>query len=179
MRTFRKYETIHAILYIAQNMGERKDIHKICKVLYFADQAHLSRYGRSITGDRYIAMNYGPVPSNVEDMFKAVRGISYFSDCAEDLKAYFSFKNKYFLVPLQAADLDYLSESDVECLNAALEKCEGKSFEELTSMSHDLAWQNTMRDREISMKDILREAGDSDEYIEYIAYKQEMEKTFA
>ena len=34
--------------------------HKICKILYFADREHLSKYGRSITGDVYIAMTYGP-----------------------------------------------------------------------------------------------------------------------
>lgn len=159
MKTFRKEVTVQAILYVAHHMGDRKDIHKICKVLYFADQAHLSRYGRTITGDRYIAMSCGPVPSNVEDMFKALRGGSCFSDCV--------------------ADLDYLSKSDVECLDTAIKKCEGKSFGELTRMSRDQAWRNTSPDCEMSVKDILREAGDFDEYIDYIDGKLETEKAFA
>ncbi|MFR6708937.1 MAG: hypothetical protein ACLUSK_11205 [Bacteroides stercoris] len=32
-----------------------------------------------------------------------------------------------------------------------------------------MAWTNTARDRAISVKDILREAGDEEEYVEYIA----------
>lgn len=177
MTLFDKEVAIQAILYVAQQL-KRKDIHKICKILYFADQAHLSKYGRSITGDDYIAMAYGPVPSRIEDMFKAVRGDSYFSDHAGSLTQYFSFTNKYILIPQKEADLDYLSESDIECLDAAIGKCKNKSFEELTKISHDLAWNNTQKDRNISVKDMLREVGDEEKYALYIAQKIEQEKAF-
>jgi uncharacterized phage-associated protein len=175
MNGFRKEIAIEAILYIA-NRIERGDIHKICKILYYADQQHLSKYGRSITGDTYIAMNYGPVPSNVEDIFKAVRGDSVFSPYVENIKNdSFDFFNKFILRPKREADLDYLSESDTECLDTAIAKCKDLSFQQLTELSHDLAWNNTQRDRAISVKDILREQGDDEEYAEFIARKLEME----
>lgn len=174
---FRKDVALQAILYIAQNI-ERKDIHKICKILYFADREHLSKYGRSITGDVYIAMAYGPVPSKVEDIFKAVRGDSYFSDCASDLKEYFDFKNRYIIEPKKKADLDYLSGTDIECLDNAIALCKDMTFGQLTDLSHDLAWNNTKKDRAISVKDILREAGDDEEYAEYISSKLKMETSF-
>lgn len=153
-------------------------MHKIFKTLYFADKAHLSRYGRSITGDSYIAMSYGPVPSRTDDIFKAVRGDSYFSNRAEELKGYFHFINKYVIEADKDADLDYLSDTDVECLDYAINKCKGKTFGELTEMSHDLAWNNTLRDREMSVKDILRENGENEDYVEYVASKLEVENTF-
>lgn len=65
--------------------------------------------------------------------------------------------------------MDELSGSDVKCLNYAIDLCKDKSFSELTAFSHGLAWNNTQRDRAISVKDILREAGDSEPYVEYIA----------
>lgn len=176
---FRKDVSIQAILYVAQHIGERKDIHKISKILYFADQEHLSRYGRSITGDTYIAMDYGPVPSKIEDIFKAVRGVSFFSDFAKKIKQYFDFKNKYCLDIKKEANLDYLSESDIECLDHAIGKCKNLSFDELTKLSHDIAWNNTKRDRAMSVKDILREVGDSEEYVDYIAHKLKEEEAFA
>lgn len=176
---FRKDVSIQAILYVAQRIGKRKDIHKICKILYFADQEHLSRYGRSITGDTYIAMTYGPVPSKIEDIFKAVRGDSFFSDFANEIKLYFDFKNKYCLDIKKEADLDYLSESDIECLDHAISKCKDLSFGELTELSHDIAWNNTKRDRAMSVKDILREVGDIEDYANYIAYKLKEEEAFA
>lgn len=175
---FDRDTAMEAVLYVAQNIGQRKDMHKIFKTLYFADREHLSRYGRSITGDIYIAMSYGPVPSKIDDIFKAVRGDSYFSDRADDLKEYFHFVNKYVIEANRKANLDYLSETDLECLDLSIEKCKGKSFEELTNMSHDLAWTNTKKDREMSVKDILRENGDTEEYVEYISCKLEEEKAF-
>ena len=152
-------------------------MHKICKILYFADQLHLSAYSRSITGDVYIAMQFGPVPSKIDDIFKAVRGDSYFSDSefAEELKSNFHFTNKYMICADKPADMDYLSESDIECFDASIAKCKHKSFGALTELSHGLAWQNTQRDRVMSVKDILREVGDDEGYVEYIGKKLESE----
>src|SRR5690606_40518414 len=39
------------------------DIHKLMKLMYFADRDHLVKYGFPITGDMYIKLPYGPVPS--------------------------------------------------------------------------------------------------------------------
>lgn len=57
-----KEKTIEALLYIVTRYGEVGRFHAL-KTLYYADRAHLQRYGRPITGDRYIAMENGPVPS--------------------------------------------------------------------------------------------------------------------
>lgn len=173
---FRKEATLNAVLYILQQLGGKSDMHKIFKTLYFADQSHLSKYGRTITGDVYIAMQYGPVPSKTDDIFKAVRGDSYFHD--DELNTYFHFVNKYIVEANRKADLDYLSESDLECLKEAIERCKDKSFDELTKMSHGLAWENTRRDRTISFKDILREEGDTEDYVDYIAEKLTLESSY-
>lgn len=173
---FDKDVTLNAVLYIIQQMGGKVDMHKIFKTLYFADQEHLSKYGRTITGDVYIAMHYGPVPSRTDDIFKAVRGDSYFP--AGDLKDYFHFINRYIVTNNKDADLDYLSESDLECLNHSISLCKDLSFEELTNKSHGLAWENTARDRVMAYADILREEGDTEGYVEYITNKMELESSF-
>lgn len=170
---FNRDVSINAVMYILSALGGMCDMHKICKILYFADQLHLSRYSRSITGDEYIRMQYGPVPSQVDDMFKAVRGDSFFSNTSEadGLKEYFSFYNRFLIKQKKQPNLDYLSETDIECLDESIALCKDKNFNELTELSHGLAWQNTQQDRTISVKDILREAGDSEEYVNYIDQK--------
>lgn len=167
-----KYErSINSLLYSLSKLGGKTDMHKLCKILYFADQKHLSEYGRSITGDTYIAMQYGPVPSCVDDILKALRGDGFFSDNEEieNLRKSLHFENRFMIASTAKPDLEELSVSDIECLDYAIELCRNKSFQELTNFSHGLAWGNTMRDREISVKDILREAGDEEAYVEYIS----------
>lgn len=159
---FRKDASVNAILYILSQI-ECKDMHKISKILYFADQRHLLLYGRTITGDEYIAMKNGPVPSSIFNIFKAVRGEGYFASHVKDLAEYFSVED-YFVTPKQKPNMDFLSETDVECLDAAIAKCRDLTFGELTILSHDFAWNNTELNRPIAIKDILREAGESEAF---------------
>lgn len=170
-KLFKFDRAINSLLYSLQQLGGKTDMHKLCKILYFADQRHLSEYGRSITGDTYIAMQFGPVPSCVDDILKALRGDSFFSSVSEieQLRHCMVFENRFIIRALKEPDMDELSGSDVRCLDYAIGLCKDKSFTELTSFSHGLAWSNTQRDRAISVKDILREAGDDEAYVEYIA----------
>lgn len=158
---------LNALLYVA-NRVERRDIHKIFKILYFADMHHLLKYGRTITGDRYIAMKYGPVPSSIYDMVKTVRGDSWYID--ENLKAFFSIQGQ-LLEPLRDADMDYLSDSDVAEIENAIKTYKDADFKELTRLSHDSAWKKTWDSPstdEISVEDILHECKADEEYISYI-----------
>lgn len=177
-KLFKYDRAVNAILYSLAQLGGNTDMHKLCKILYFADQQHISRYGRSITGDTYIAMRFGPVPSCVDDILKALRGDSFFSNCVTDLNDKIAFENRYIVKGLADPDMDELSESDVECLDYAIGLCKDKSFAELTAFSHGLAWGNTKRDHAISVEDILREAGDSEAYVKYIGDNLKMQSAF-
>lgn len=173
---FDKDATLNAVLYILEKMGGSADMHKIFKTLYIADQSHLGKYGRTITGDVYIAMEYGPVPSKTDDIFKSIRGDSYFK--AGELNKYLHFVNRYVVEPSMKSNTDYLSETDIECLDMAVDKCKDKTFDELTNMTHGFAYQNTKRDRPMSFKDILRETGETEEYVNYISDKMKLESSF-
>lgn len=178
--TFDEERTINALLYIIEKIGGRVDMHKAFKTLYFADRMHLSKYGRSITGDVYIAMQYGPVPSRTDDMLKAVRGDSFFSDTeqAKRIGEYFHFINRIIFTSNVKCDKDCLSESDIECLDNAIATTKDLSFEALTRASHDYAWNHTKLGREISVKDIMRENGETEEYTEYVVHEIELENAF-
>ena len=179
-KLFKFDRAVNSLLYSLQKLGGRTDMHKLCKILYFADQRHLSEYGRSITGDTYIAMQYGPVPSCVDDILKALRGDSFFSSSneIEPLRECMKFENRFIIRGLKDPDMCELSGSDVECLDYAIDLCKDKNFAELTELSHGLAWSNTQRDRAMSVKDILREAGDEEAYVEYIADSLKLQAAF-
>lgn len=154
---FDKVKTLNALLYVA-NRVQRKDFHKIFKLIYFADRQHLADWGRPITGDTYIAMDAGPVPSRLYDMMKIVRGDSYISD-TEGLGQYFQVENWMYVRPLQDADLNKLSANEQEALSDAIAKYASLSYDEIREKSHDVAWRSTARDFAINWDSIAREAG--------------------
>lgn len=168
LQTFNLGKSLQAVLYVANRL-QRRDFHKIFKVLYFADRNHLSKYGRSITGDTYIAMTDGPVPSNIYDIFKSVRGDGFFSQRATDFTSLFIVVDWNFIQPQTDADLTKMSESDIEELNDSLYLYGPLSWDEVREKSHDYAWRSTARDYPISVENMIMETGDSKEYAEYVA----------
>lgn len=159
---FDKTKTLNALLFVA-NRVQRKDVHKIFKIIYFADRQHLADWGRPITGDTYIAMEAGPVPSRLYDMLKIVRGDSYLPD-TEGLSRFFQIENWMYVKPLQDADLNELSRNEQEALSETISKYADLSYDEIKEKSHDVAWRSTARDFAINWDNIAREAGlDSEE----------------
>ena len=163
---FDKTKALNALLYVA-NRVQRKDFHKIFKIIYFADRQHLNDWGRPITGDTYIAMEAGPVPSRMYDMLKIVRGDSYLPD-TEGLGNYFKVENWMYFAPLQNADLNKLSRNEQEALDDSIAKYASLSYDEIKEKSHDVAWRSTARDFSIKWEDIAREAGLSTEELECV-----------
>ena len=100
-------KAINAVLYIVKHL-KRADFHKVFKILYFSDRNMLSMSGMMITGDTYIAMNDGPVPSNMYDILKSVRGDGYFKDLA-NLAAYVAVENWDIVVAKKEPDMGKLS----------------------------------------------------------------------
>ena len=163
---FNESKTINAMLYIAEKL-KRKDFHKIFKILYFSDREHLNVYGRTITGDTYIAMTDGPVPSNLYDIFKTVRGNGYYKDNGT-FGHYFSVVDWDLIKVNARPDVTELSKTDLACIDNALKIYGNMSWDEIREKSHDYAWRSTTQNRPIDFANIIREVGGEDDYIEYV-----------
>lgn len=66
--TFAHRKATQALNFFARKDSGSINKLKALKLIYFADRCHLRRYGRPITNDRYLAMNYGPVASSCKDL---------------------------------------------------------------------------------------------------------------
>lgn len=172
---FDKEKSINVILYIAERL-KRRDFHKIFKILYFADREMLAEWGCPITGDTYYAMDAGPVPSKIYDMLKIVRGDSLCSD-TEGLGENFKVDGWMYLTPLKKADEDGISAAEKEILDSTIGRYGELTYEEIKEKSHDLAWGITRRDYPIAFEDIAREAGVSEEEMEYLEEVAENSKS--
>lgn len=122
-----------ALNFFAMKEGGLINKMKALKLVYFADKYHLRKYGRLITNDNYLAMQYGPVPSTMRDIVEA----NDFLD--EKAKEY----SNNFVVPIEreiesrgAIDEHVFSESDLEALNFAWDKFGMYNQFQLADLSH-------------------------------------------
>jgi uncharacterized phage-associated protein len=145
-----------ALLYIATNIPNI-DTHKLYKILYFAEQTHLVKYGRPITGDAFIKMDYGPVPSYVKDKVE--------NRIDEDGSV---VKQGIHITVNEYPDMEELSESDVECLDISIIENKDKTFSQLTKESHKEAWQKASYAGRIDSVDIAVEGNADKGIIDYI-----------
>jgi uncharacterized phage-associated protein len=177
-------------VFIARQDVPELTVGKMMKLIFLADKYHLVRYGRPITGDRYEAMNDGPVPSFAYDLFKQILRKPFTKE-GRALADALTIDNAYQLPRFSskaAFDPEQLSESDIVALQQTLRQFADRSFEELSSITHtmaayDRAWKSRKLFRKSSpMKfedffddDAGAVAGAKEEMIE----NHHLQKTFA
>ena len=61
-----------AVLYILEKVG-KADWHLLHKTFYIADKRSIVDFGQPISGNTYIRMTYGPVPSELDYLLEALR----------------------------------------------------------------------------------------------------------
>lgn len=148
-------KAIEVILYIASH-APQPDVYHVLKIMYFADKEHLEKYGRLICNDDYIAMNSGPVPSGAYDIIKHVRGDGYHPCVDEQAGKFLEVRPRpnNRVIPLRKANIDFLSDSDIECLDNTISEYGNLSFGVLKNKSHDAAFSSADENDEIPLEAI-------------------------
>ena len=67
---FRFGRALQATAHLVKRAGGKDHYLRLLKLLYIADREYLLTYGETITGDRVVAMDHGPVLSTVFDLIK-------------------------------------------------------------------------------------------------------------
>lgn len=159
-------KAIEAIVYIAH---KNSDLFHIVKVLFFADKYHLEHYGRLITGDSYIAMKDGPVPSGAYDIIKSVRG-GCLIEIDERPELAFEVKDWTSIMPKRETNIDFLSESDIEALDHAIDTYGKMSYKQLWDVVHqESSYQQASHNNDISFESIVRSLENGEIILEYLS----------
>ena len=156
-----KVKVTDSLLYICQKTGGSLDMYTLLKILYFAEGKHLVYYGRPITGDAMVAMDYGPVPSSAYDQVK-LNGADLSNFSRQD----------EIITGKTPPNLDNLSESDIECLDESIQENKDLGFSRLKNKSHDAAYNWTVsnfgKNTTIPFIEIAKAYGADEAMIEYI-----------
>lgn len=133
-------KAVAAIALLVRETGAT--MYSVMKMLYLADKAHLEQHGRFITGDHYVAMEQGPVPSRAYNMIKHVRGEEIRNPGDEVAGRYLHCDAQTYAITIkEMPDLDELSDSDVECLNEIAGIYRRVGHWAVRDMAHDRAWK--------------------------------------
>jgi len=118
----------NAVLWLLGRHNGTLEKLKLVKLVFYADRAHLAKYGRPITGGRYSAMPHGPVASSLYDDLKS---------WVNDVHAPVRIKGNHVIARKQL-DVESLSESDVEILTQIDREYGSLSAFTLSAMTHRL-----------------------------------------
>lgn len=161
---FDRTKAIEVILYLARRVSN-SDIYGICKLLYLVDKTSLEKYGRFIYGESYFALEEGSTPSNAYDLLKQV---------AQQPTSQLRVEGNQ-VIASRDANLDYLSESDVECLDQIIKIYGNVPNWARGKEAHDDAWKKAWDKRgkkqgvRIPVESIAELLADSDDLINYLS----------
>jgi uncharacterized phage-associated protein len=151
--TFDAEKAVASVAFLASKNLPAMTKYKICKLVFLADKYHLVQYGRPITGDRFNAIEHGPIPSQTLDMLNKL--ISNPDDPEVAELARHVTLDRTFRYPRFRANLmnfeEILSPSDIDALNVIATEHGKKDFDELKALTHEtVAYKNAWENRGVS-----------------------------
>lgn len=153
---FSEKKGIEALTYIASKWEDVSAFYA-AKILYFAEKQHLNKYARPIVADTFVAMPYGPVPSTLYDFIKGELSMAENPAALQSaLQISGSGSGTRALRARREADVEALSESDIECLDFALEHCRHRGFGLLSQLTHqEKAWSEAPQNGPMNYSDMI------------------------
>ena len=184
MTNFDKRKLTELVLYIL-NKTNGLDYYHVFKIIYFANIAHLAKYGMRITTDVFCALPDGPVPSVLYDSIK--KGVYRDSELEQMINDTVIKGNDdacYMWAAKRQANLDYLSQSEIAELDKSIEENRFLSYTELKDKSHGAEWQRAYYSHNPGRKimDVVgmaKDASASEAILDYIKEDLEIEKALA
>lgn len=115
----------------------------VAKILFYADKEHLNKYGRPITSDHYMKMKFGPVPSAIKDIVDRTEFLEGYIDANIINQSLLIEQNGNYkaITAKRLPNMDYFSESEIECLMNSLSRNADIDFKKLSDLTHEeKAW---------------------------------------
>ena len=173
------------MLYIIQNIrSDKRTVYFIVKAAFLAHRKHMVDYCVPMLEDTIKALKFGPVPSDIYDILKIARGeenVYRYHKNAKDLDVILNaieFEDEFYSVK-ENPDLDELSPAAIECLDSAIEMANRMSFDEVVKTTHKGEWYKAFNNPGSHIMDdisIAKEAGISQDSLEYLQYSLELDK---
>lgn len=150
-------KSIEVILYILSKYEKQGlSLCNLLKMIFAADKYHLNQYASPVTGDTYIKMKYGTVPSEIKNILDKNQSTL---DFIADIIIEYPFErltSKHHLKGTRQYNENLLSESDIEALEFGIKEYDGLTFEEVKNKNHsEKCWKESILDSSIDFELII------------------------
>lgn len=158
---------LEVLLYVASRVACISRIHTI---IYFANRYHLERYGRFVINDFAVIRNDEIVLLILHNMIDGLgKKFHHYQEITESLNYHVRQSGARMLAPKRMANFDYLSDSDIECLNETIGKIKSMSPNDLILFSHDDLFMASYPNKVITLHKMIDHSFNSDALREYLA----------
>lgn len=160
------------LLYILSKTGDT-GYFRLMKTVFCADRQNLLKWGDQVTNLDYYAWKHGPVPITVCEGLEAISDgrESVFSDILTVI-------GRFKIVHAEREpNLEYLSETDRESIEFAINELKGKNRADIESYLHEDVYRRVLcsNNRKYSHIDIILSAGASEVQVKKVDYEDKLE----
>ncbi len=145
-KSFNKEIVKSVILFYAEQLKPFKT--KLNKLLFYTDFVHFRKYSKGITGLKYAAFQYGPVPDKYDVLFGLMSDMDYF-DIEYDMSNYGEVE-RILPNPANPFIASFLTPMELETLELVLNRFKTTSSSEIADISHkEKAWKDNVEGKKI------------------------------
>lgn len=125
---------------------------KLNKVPWYADKLAFALYGKSITGERYIKRQFGPVPAK---FIPAQRQLEEEGKIVQSQTTIFNF-TKHDFTSIAEPDISMFTKEDMEVITQAYEHvCLNNTAMSVSDETHDHVWELAEIGEEIPLQTVF------------------------
>lgn len=143
--SFNKAKTEQLILWFAKELSPYKTA--MNKLLFYTDFLHFKNTGRSITGLKYVAIDFGPVPDHYSALYEMLTEENTVS--INGTMTDFGFTERFY-PGRKVANLSVFDESEMKDIREIINYLGSKSTKEIVEQSHaEEAWVENQLDKSL------------------------------
>ena len=131
LKTYQNQKIKEVILYILSQTGIIS-YYNLMKIMFCAERRNLVRWGDPITSLQYYARKHGPVPLSVYYKIKQEK-----KGEPSDLSEILSMEGEFSITAKRTPDMQYLSVSDKESLDYAIQELKDMNYKEIEKYLHE------------------------------------------
>lgn len=171
-----KFEEV--VLYICSQVENLRNLSmtKLHKILYYVDREVYLHTGRPLTGETYVANQYGPTSKHLEEALEALDSADKLSHVTrEDSSKQIGSYQQNIFIAKDTPDVDEtFKASEIQLLDDVIQQIsEDFTAQQISEVSHDIVWRSARKGEEMPYYTAMLQVTESEESAEDLEWARQ------